>query len=275
MKDQNASVSLRDALDIVFQNRNRDYGAYQIRRSYDRTMGRALFGGVFLIGLSFGVPHLLSKVSGVFERKTVDIVVCFKEEGKIEVDKLPAPPKIEFPTPPPPMATTAFVAPRIVDNAEPEKTQVDIEELKETKAAISNKTQLGSEDIPEEIVEIPIPKYIEAPKPTPMVDDEIHDFVEKSPAFPGGEAELLAFLNKNINYPAMAKETGVQGTVVISFVVNKKGDIEDLKILKDIGGGCAKEAMRVVNAMPRWNAGEQQGNPVKVRFTLPIRFQLQ
>jgi periplasmic protein TonB len=274
MKNQNASVSYRDALDIVFQNRNRDYGAYQIRRSYDRTMGRALFGGVFLIGLSFGVPHFLSKVSGVFEEEKVEVIVEFDEKRKIEVDMPPPPPMIEIPTPPPPIATTTFVAPKIVDNAEPDKNQPDIDELIETKAAISNKTQEGSEDIPEEITEIEVPDFIEEPKPVPVIEDEIYITVEKSPSFPGGEAELFSFLNKNIKYPVLAKESNIEGTVVISFVVNKKGDIEDLKVLKDVGGGCTKEAMRVVNAMPRWIAGEQQGNPVKVRFTLPIRFQL-
>jgi periplasmic protein TonB len=264
MKNLNASVSYRDALDIVFQNRNRDYGAYQIRRSYDRTMGRALFGGVFLIGLSFGVPHFLSKVSGVFEDEKVEVIATPIAPPDIEFET-PPPPKIEIPTPPPPMATTTFVAPKIVDNAEPDKNQPDIDELIETKAAISNKTQEGSEDIPEEITEIEVPNFIEETKSAPVIDDEIYITVEKSPSFPGGEAELFSYLNKNIKYPVLA---------VISFVVNKKGDIEDLKVLKDVGGGCTKEAMRVVNAMPRWIAGEQQGNPVKVRFTLPIRFQL-
>ncbi len=98
--------------------------------------------------------------------------------------------------------------------------------------------------------------------------------VQKPPSFPGGEAALMRFLAENIKYPEMAREAGIQGVVVVSFVVGKDGNINDIALLKEVGGGCSKEALRVVKTMPRWSPGEAQGHAVKVRFTLPVRFAL-
>jgi periplasmic protein TonB len=276
MKNQNASVSYRDALDIVFQSRNRAYGAYQIRRDYNNSMGRALFGGIFLIGLSFGLPHFLSRFTDVFEDKKVHIEVEMSDKIEIEANDITPPPIVELPPPPQQtVATQAFVAPNIVDNSRPDDKQIDINDLLTSKAVISTFTQEGTTEAPIIIDEILVPKGIETPEPAKIADDKIHDYVEKAPVFPGGEAELMIFLQKNIKYPALAKESNISGTVVVTFVVNQKGAITDLVLLKEIGGGCGKEALRVVKSMPNWNAGEQQGRPVKVRFTLPIRFQLQ
>jgi protein TonB len=100
-------------------------------------------------------------------------------------------------------------------------------------------------------------------------------FAEVMPEFPGGMAALLAFIQKNLHYPAMAREEGVEGKVVIRFIVNTLGEIEGAKVERTIGGGCDKEALRVVNAMPKWKPGKQNGHNVKVYYTLPITFKLQ
>ncbi|MBI9033266.1 MAG: energy transducer TonB [Bacteroidales bacterium] len=108
-----------------------------------------------------------------------------------------------------------------------------------------------------------------------VVEEEIFMVVEEQPTFPGGDAERMRFLMKNIKYPTMAKESGIQGTVYVSFVVEKNGKITDVRILRGIGGGCDEEAVRVVNMMPNWKAGKQRGKPVRVRFSMPIKFTLQ
>jgi TonB family protein len=98
--------------------------------------------------------------------------------------------------------------------------------------------------------------------------------VEKMPEFPGGEDAMNDFLSRNLSYPAMAKEQGIQGKVWIGFMVDKFGNVENVEILRGIGGGCDEEAKRVVEMMPRWNPGTQDGKPVNVKFRFPINFNL-
>lgn len=95
-----------------------------------------------------------------------------------------------------------------------------------------------------------------------------------APEFPGGEEKMMRYVSNNIKYPKKAKKRGVQGTAVVSFVVNKDGSISDIRILKDPGEGCGEEAARVVREMPKWNPGSMDDHPVKVRYTFPLRFRL-
>jgi protein TonB len=104
---------------------------------------------------------------------------------------------------------------------------------------------------------------------------EIFTVVEESPGFPGGDIARIRFLQENIRYPQMARESGIQGTVYVTFVVEKDGRVTDVRILRGIGGGCDEEAIRVIKAMPRWNPGKQRGKPVRVQFNMPIKFTLQ
>jgi periplasmic protein TonB len=97
---------------------------------------------------------------------------------------------------------------------------------------------------------------------------------EFSPAFPGGMAGLGAFLSKNMQYPRFATSNGVQGRVIVQFVVERDGSIAQAKVLKGIGFGCDEEALRVINKMPKWTPGSNNGQKVRVYFTLPILFQL-
>ncbi len=98
--------------------------------------------------------------------------------------------------------------------------------------------------------------------------------VEEMPSFPGGQDSLQAFLNRNIRYPLQAREAKLSGTVQLSFVIDRKGRIRDITVLKGIGMACDEEAIRVVKNMPRWHPGKQAGKTVDVRFTLPVRFEL-
>jgi len=113
-----------------------------------------------------------------------------------------------------------------------------------------------------------------------IVDEEeadehiIFQVVEDQPGFPGGEEARMRFLSNNIRYPAIARESGIQGTVFITFVVERDGSITDVQVVRGIGGGCDEEAVRVVRMMPRWTPGKQRGRPVRVQFMMPIRFTL-
>ena len=98
--------------------------------------------------------------------------------------------------------------------------------------------------------------------------------VDKMPSFKGGEKALYKWLGENIKYPQAAKETGISGTVIVTFIIEKDGSITGIKVLKDIGGGCGEEASRVIKLMPKWKAGKQKGVRVRVQFNLPIRFSL-
>lgn len=98
--------------------------------------------------------------------------------------------------------------------------------------------------------------------------------VQKPPVFPGGDAEMYKYIAANLQYPALAKENYITGVVAITFVVDTDGKITNIQVIKDIGGGCGKEAMRLIQSMPVWTPGETGGQKVKVRYTLPIRFRL-
>ena len=107
-----------------------------------------------------------------------------------------------------------------------------------------------------------------------VVEQEIFQIVEEMPAYPGGEAKLLDYIQKNVKYPQIAKETGIKGRVFVSFVVEPDGSVSNVKVLRGIGGGCDEEAMRVVKSMPKWKPGKQRGKAVRVSYMLPINFQL-
>ncbi|MBQ8866531.1 MAG: energy transducer TonB [Bacteroidaceae bacterium] len=109
----------------------------------------------------------------------------------------------------------------------------------------------------------------------PEREEEIFQVVEAMPEFPGGTAELMKWLQKNIKYPTISQENGVQGRVIVQFVVNKDGSIVDPVVIRSVDPYLDKEALRVVKAMPKWKPGEQRGKAVRVKFTLPVQFRLQ
>ena len=108
-----------------------------------------------------------------------------------------------------------------------------------------------------------------------VVEAEIFQIVEEMPEFPGGMQKLADYLAKNIKYPQMARESGIQGRVFINFVVEPDGSVSNVNVLRSLGGGCDEEAMRVVKSMPKWKPGKQRGKPVRVSYNLPVNFKLQ
>lgn len=267
-----------DTLDIVFEYRNKDYGAYQLRRAYPRHLARALTTGLLLVTFGLILPGLLSAVSKAFPGAEAEApTVIIGEIPPPAPDKMIVPPPKPV-TPPPARPTQRFVPPVVlIDNEVPEEETTPVDVLIDSDKNIGKSNQDGDPEAPPTNEPDPsdfgpIVEYSPAPE-----DNKVYEFIDvnKMPAFPGGERELLIYLAKNIEYPAIARENNIQGTVALSFIVNKDGSISEVTVLKEIGGGCAKEAVRVVQGMPKWSPGEANGNPVKVRFVLPVRFQLQ
>lgn len=265
--------------DIVFATRNRAYGAYSLRKEYPRNVTRALIIGVVLFTLATLSPTIINALTP--EDKD--------EQAMVEVDlmKLPPPPidPNEPPPPPPPpvevpkVNTVKFLPPEVKPDEEvPEETPPPaVEELKEAVAA--EKTQEGDPNA-EEVIVAPeestgptkVEVAVEAPAPK---EDEIFTVVEQQPEFAGGMSALNQYLSKNIRYPAAAQRANVSGRVFVSFVVNTDGSIQDVAVLKGLGFGTDEEAVRVVKSMPKWKPGKQSGRPVRVKYNLPINFQLE
>ncbi len=114
--------------------------------------------------------------------------------------------------------------------------------------------------------------FVEPPKPPPP--PKVFDFVEQMPEFPGGEEKLGEYLANNIVYPKQARQINSEGRVIVDFVVNEDGSVSDVKVKRDVAGGCGAEAVRVIKSMPKWRAGKQNGKAVKVNYTLPVMFSL-
>jgi periplasmic protein TonB len=265
--------------DLVFENRNKNYGAYYLRKAQDAFMVRGMmFSMGFLLLFIFG-PRLLASWGG-------DKEVIFEEKGHLVIlSDLPIVPPVETPPPPkeadipPKQNTIKFVEPDVVVDTRIEELppmNIDI-----SKNVISNTTTAGVENGMDVslIPDVPTqPAVVDVPVPTETTKDpgpSIVDFSTEKPAYPEGMNALMKFLGGNIKYPQIAKETGIEGKVIVQFVVTKEGSIEMVKVLRGIGGGCDEEALRVVKLMKKWLPGKNNGKPVNVRFTLPISFKLE
>ncbi|MDR0961437.1 MAG: TonB family protein [Mediterranea sp.] len=145
-------------------------------------------------------------------------------------------------------------------------------EIVDDKADVEESTIQSTEETGEAVEVKYVPVQVEEEAP---LEDEIFEVVEKMPNFPGGDAALMSFMQKNIKYPTISQENGTQGRVSIQFVVNKDGSVVDAVVLRGVDPYLDKEALRVVNAMPKWNPGMQRGKPVRVKYTVPVTFRLQ
>lgn len=156
------------------------------------------------------------------------------------------------PPPPPPQQTTVL---QIVENDKVIENEVNVDAEANQKTAVEEYKPTVVEE--KEVEEV-----------------EIFTVVEEAPGFPGGDEARIKFLQNNIKYPQMARESNIQGTVYVTFVVERDGRVTDVRVLRGIGGGCDEEAIRVIKAMPKWNPGKQRGKPVRVQFNMPIKFTL-
>ena len=249
--------------EIIFEKRNKLYGAYFLRRMYNKHLYRALLISVSIMLAGLAYPLVSSY-------KTLDRAHRWiNPETTVVIDN-PIDPPVLPPIPPaPPISEKTkqivFTVPQVVDDPSTETN-----------------TFLPMDDVnfatKNEQVDLNIEKYVE-PK-TIVIDvteekKEIFTIAEEMPNFIGGETERLKFLKDNIVYPSRDSEIGIQGTVYIQFVVDSKGNITDAKVVRGIGGDCDEEALRVVKAMPKWHPGKQNGKAVHVLFTMPISFKIQ
>lgn len=213
-------------------------------------------GVFFQLGLIFTMAVVLI----AFEWKSFDLKdteIYSNRKAVSEVEELTQITLQNIPPPPPPPPAPSIVL-NIVENTADISNEISID------AEADESTQVeeykGTVVLQEEEKEVD--------------EQEIFLIVESSPSFPGGEMARMKFLQDNIRYPLMAKESGIQGTVHLTFVIERDGSVTDVKLLRGIGGGCDEEAIRVVKNMPRWEPGKQRGKPVRVQFNLPIKFNL-
>jgi protein TonB len=220
-------------------------------------------------GLLIGYILSLAVMFAAFEYTTRDYVetdVVYSTSSFVSEEEVVPPTQPIFTAAPPPPAEAPQVA-EILDIVDDntEIVEEEIESSESTTEAISGPTA-------------PVSGPVMAGPPAATQEEgdegEVFEIVEQNPSFPGGNEALMKWLNKNLKYPASAQDNGIQGRVLVQFVVNKDGSIVDPKVLRSVDPALDKEALRVVSAMPKWQPGKQRGKTVRVRFTLPVTFRL-
>lgn len=270
------NVNSQEWCDIVFEGKNKSYGAYSLRQSAGKRNLMA-FGVVLLIVVFVALlPLIINSVKAATAKYTGSM----SDDYKISVvENKPEPIEeiIDPKTPEPPkyISSIKFIPPVIgTDESVSEENELhDMEKIVNAKITIGNyDVDNGSTD------EGAILKKLEGEIMGKGAGHEdtntIVKFAEIMPQFPGGEQEMYRFISENLKYPVPDQEMGIQGRVTIRFVVSKTGEIKDAEIQKGISPSCDKEALKVIKSMPRWIPGKQNGNPVAVYYTIPVVFKL-
>jgi len=246
--------------DIVFESRNKEYGAYRLRKKYSRNVLIALLIGIIIIGTAVITPYLNAKAAENRSKRAERVV-----ELKMENLDQPAETVVPPPPPPPPpqdvVQQAKYVPPVVVDSVKPEE-QVQLMTADEAVVEVQN------EEVVEVIEEVKEEVQEEEAEPEPFV------VVEEMPMFPGGDAALLTYIAEHTNYPEVAKENNIQGRVIIRFCVTAKGGVSQVSVLKSIDPELDEEAKRVVSTLPAFKPGKQGGKPVPVWYMVPITFTL-
>ena len=253
-------------LDIVFEGRNKSYGAYELRKDSTKTTTRALLIGAVVFAIAVATPKIAEFIGNatandeaVLDTKITTVKLPPKEEKPKE--NLPPPPP-----PPPKVDQVKFVKPVVAKTNEVTEEPPKIEEIKDK--------NLGKENIKgDPDAELTVEPVGNGPKDVvEEVDNNIYNTagIEVKPDFPGGIEKFYNYVGKNYQVP---EEEGLKGKVFVSFVVEKDGSLTDIKVIRDIGYGTGKEAIRVLKNCPRWNPGEQNGKKVRVLYSLPINIQ--
>lgn len=269
----------RDWTEMVFEGRNKEYGAYRLRKNAGKRnlyslitifiAALAIWGGISL------VKFVESRTKSVAQTSVAELSALNQPKKKAEVKqqkkvKLEQPEKVVERV----KSSVKFTAPVIKkdDEAKPEDELKTQDELMSTKTAIGALDVKGNDDANGEVLKIK--EAVAQPEPKPEVE-KVFDVVEQMPSFPGGPSALMEWLSNNVKYPVVAQENGVQGRVVVSFVVERDGSITDVKVVRGVDPSLDREASRVVRAMPRWIPGKQNGSAVRVKYNVPVAFRLQ
>jgi protein TonB len=251
-------------LDIVFEGRNKAYGAYELRKTNTKTTVKALVLGAIIFALAVSAPLIMSLIpdssddSDVLDTKITTVKLPPQKE-EVKKDLPPPPP------PPPKVDQVKFVKPVVAKADEVTEEPPKIVEIKDKK--LGAETIKGDPD-----AELTVEPVGNGPSEVIAEDNQIYNTagIEVKPDFPGGMEKFYSYVGKNYQTP---EEEGLKGKVYVTFVVEKDGSLTDIKVIRDIGYGTGKEAIRVLNKCPRWNPGEQNGKKVRVLYSLPITIQ--
>ena len=268
--------------DMMFENRNKEYGAYVLRRQTGRrnvismVAVLLLFAAVMVFMIAKNAYEAYQKEHAVMDQVTElsALTQQKKKEAKVERKEIPVKQeqqqvveKVK--------SSVKFTAPVIKkdDEVKPEDELKSQDEIMNSKVAVGALNVVGND----ENGEVLKAKEVIATEPVKPKEEEnkVFDVVEQMPSYPGGMGALMQYLSSNIKYPAIAEENGIQGRVICTFVVERDGSITDVRIAKSVDPSLDKEAMRVVSKMPKWIPGKQNGSAVRVKYTLPVTFRLQ
>ena len=265
--------------DIVFQGRNKVYGAYQLRKG---TGKRNIWSMVFVAAVA-AVAYLglaaynsyqaaqKAKFEAEMEASLIETKKEAKVEKKTETPKVEQVQKVEKVK-----SSIAFTPPVIKKDSEvkPEEEMKTQDELKETKTAIGAFDVKGNDEAGGTVLKAV--EDIATPEPPKQEEqNKVFDVVEQQPQYPGGMGALNQWLGSNIKYTVMAAENGIEGRVVVQFVVERDGSVSGVHVVRGVDPSLDKEATRVVSAMPKWIPGKQNGSAVRVKYTVPVTFRLQ
>jgi protein TonB len=246
--------------DIVFEARNKEYGAYKLRKRYNRNVSIALLIGILILATAIITPYLNAKASEN-RTKRAERQVVVKMENLDQPNQQVAPPP---PPPPPPtdvVQQQRYVPPQVVDSIKPE-------DVKQLMTADQAQTEVTNKEVVEVVQQVKEEVQEAETEQQPFV------VVEEMPMFPGGDPALLAYIAANTQYPEIAKENNIQGKVIVRFCVTSKGGVNQVSVLKGVDPELDKEAMRVVTTLPTFKPGKQGGKPVPVWYMVPIAFTL-
>lgn len=268
-----------DWVDLVFEGRNKAYGAYRLRKSTTKRNILAMVAVVILLVVAFIILTVKNFVDEQRAKVAMTQVAELtnydqpKKKAEVKQKKVEVEPErvVERVK-----SSIKFTAPVIKKDEEvkPDEELKTQDELMSTKTAIGSFDVKGNDDANGEILKAK--EVIAEPEPPKHeVEDKVFDIVEQQPLFPGGPAALIKYLSENTKYPVVAQENGVQGRVTVQFVVEKDGSISDVHVLRGVDPSLDKEAVRVVKSMPRWTPGKQNGITVRVNYRVPVLFRLQ
>lgn len=268
-----------DWVDLVFEGRNKAYGAYRLRKSTTKRNILAMVAVVILLIVAFIILTVKNFVDEQRAKVAMTQVAELtnydqpKKKAEVKQKKVEVEPErvVERVK-----SSIKFTAPVIKKDEEvkPDEELKTQDELMSTKTAIGTFDVKGNDDANGEILKAK--EVIAEPEP-PKHEEEnkVFDIVEQQPLFPGGPTALMKYLSENTKYPVVAQENGVQGRVTVQFVVEKDGSISDVHVLRGVDPSLDKEAVRVVKSMPRWTPGKQNGITVRVNYRVPVLFRLQ
>lgn len=257
--------------ELVFQGKNKEYGAYALRGDSNKRHNKAMLIITIVAVVLFSIPAIVG-----FIKKNQEVKV---EYGPTTMTKLPPAKvnddhikKVESVEPPPALKTSVKFTPPVIKKDEEVNENDEMksqEELTNTKGIMSIADVVGNDDVNgQDIAEVKVAV-------TQVEEEKVYDVIEQMPQFPGGESELLSYIFKNLKYPVIAQENGIQGTVIVRFVVSKTGSVDKVEVLRSLDAACDREAVRVVRSLPNWIPGKQNGVNVSVYYTLPIKYKLE